>query len=91
MEPGRILDTLKSFTTALTNNYSSMLGGQPENRLKDPVQELLRTAGATMGFNVSSATETQVQGTGRLDIAVGIGGLISGYVELKSCGAMLRG
>ncbi|MGB3633586.1 MAG: hypothetical protein WA982_06065 [Rubrobacteraceae bacterium] len=84
--PGSILDPLKSFAASLTKTYSSTLGGQPEDQLKGPVQDLLRAAGSTMNFDVSSATETAVQGAGRPDVAVGIGDLTCGYVELKAPG-----
>ena len=86
MTPGSIFDVLQDSAASLTKTYSSMLGGQPEDQLKGPVQELLRAVGATMNFDVSSATETAVQGAGRPDIAVGIGGLTGGYVELKAPG-----
>ena len=84
MAPGSILDPLQDFAASLTKTYSSTLRGQPEDQLKGPVQELLRAAGAALGFDVSSVTESRVQGVGRPDIAVGVGGLNCGYVELKA-------
>lgn len=61
-----------------------MLGGQPEDQLKAPVQELLREFGAMVGTGVVSATEAPISGVGRPDIAVGTNGLLGGYVELKA-------
>ncbi|CAN5843558.1 DNA methyltransferase [soil metagenome] len=63
-----------------------MLGGQPEDQLKGPLQDLLRDAGATLGFTVSSVTEAAVKGAGKPDVAAGVGGLTAGYVELKQPG-----
>ena len=40
-----ILEPLESFAASLTETYSSMLGGQPEDQLKGPAQELLRAPG----------------------------------------------
>ena len=63
-----------------------MLGGQPEDQLKAPVQELLREFGVMVGTGVVSATEAPISGVGRPDIAVGTNGLLGGYVELKAPG-----
>ena len=86
MVSGSVLDPLQDFAAALTKTYSSALKGQPEDQLKGPTQELLRAAGSALGFDVSSVTESMVQGAGKPDVAVGVGGLTSGYVELKKPG-----
>lgn len=64
-----------------------MLGEQPEDQLKAPVQELLREFGAMVGTGVVSATEAPISGVERPDIAVGKNGLLGGYMELKAPGS----
>ena len=78
MASGSILDPLQDFAAALTKTYSSALKGQPEDQLKGPTQNLLEAAGSALGFDVSSVTESMVQGAGKPDVAVGVGGLTSG-------------
>ncbi len=90
MAPGdkaSFFDSLQDFARSLSRSSSSMLGGQPEDQLKAPVQELLRKFGAMVGTGVVSATEAPISGVGRPDIAVGTNGLLGGYVELKAPGS----
>jgi N-6 DNA Methylase len=63
------------------------LGGQPEDQLKAPVAELLESFASTMGFSgVLTESEARVSGVGRPDLAVGVGRLLCGHVELKAPG-----
>ena len=59
----------------------------PEDQLKPPVAELLKVAGASFGANVETRTETHLpEYKVRPDIAIFVGRLICGYIELKAPG-----
>ena len=60
----------------------------PEDQLKSDVATLLVDAGAKYGLTVETRTETYLsEHKVRPDIAIYVGGLICGYVELKAPGS----
>lgn len=60
----------------------------PEDQLKTPIEHLLKAVGTTLKKRVDAQTEAQLSKLGlRPDIAVYVGGLICGYIELKQPGA----
>jgi len=82
-----LLIPLENYANKLRDTYGSRLGGQPEDQLKAPVAELLESFASTMGFSgVLTESEARVSGVGRPDVAVGVGGMIRGHVELKAPG-----
>lgn len=59
----------------------------PEEQLKVPVASLLRATATALNIEaVSVYPEAPVEGVGRPDLAVLVGGLLAGYVELKAQG-----
>jgi hypothetical protein len=85
--PTTFSDQLQTFAQTLTDTFSNTLQGQPEEQLKGPVGQLLRCAGKDVGnADVSVKYESRVADVGRPDLAVGVGGLLCGHVELKAPG-----
>ena len=81
------ISLLKDFADGLKAKFSLPGTASPEDQLKAPVAELLKDAGAAFGLNVESQTETHLSGHKvRPDIAIYVGKLICGYIELKAPG-----
>ena len=81
------ISLLKDFADELKAKFSLPGTASPEDQLKAPVAELLKDAGAAFGLNVESQTETHLSGYKvRPDIAIYVGKLICGYIELKAPG-----
>ncbi len=78
------LDALRSFADALKSSYGSLVAAQQEDQLKGPTGGLLTRLGTEFGLNVLPRFEAPVQGVGRPDIALDVGGALCGYVELKA-------
>lgn len=84
--PG-LVDALRTFAARITENFATNVAAQPEDQLKAPIQDLLRTAGTLFGIAVVPRTEAQVADLqGRPDIGVAVGGLLRGFIELKAPG-----
>ena len=82
------ISILHQFADSLQAKFSLIGTASPEDQLKSPVAELMRTAGADYGLNVESRTETHLtQYKVRPDIAIHVDKLICGYIELKAPGA----
>lgn len=79
-------EVLRSYAVALTRKYQAQVKGQPEDQLKGPVQDVLEAFGKLLGLDVVAKTESPVAEVGRPDVAVGVGGPTTGYVELKAPG-----
>ena len=78
---------LESFGDALKAKFSLPGSASPEDQLKPVVADLLKSAGTDYGLTVDTRTETHLSDHKvRPDIAVYVGGLICGYVELKAPG-----
>ena len=78
---------LKGFADGLKAKFSLPGTASPEDQLKAPVAELLKDAAAAIGLNVESRTETHLtEHKVRPDIAIYVGKLICGYIELKAPG-----
>ena len=81
------IGVLKGFADELKAKFSLPGTASPEDQLKAPVAELLKDAAAAIGLNVESRTETHLtEHKVRPDIAIYVGKLICGYVELKAPG-----
>ncbi len=81
------LSTLEAFAAALKAKFSLPGSASPEDQLKPVIAKLLTSAGAAYGFTVESRTEAHLgEHKVRPDIAIYVGGLICGYVELKAPG-----
>lgn len=81
------LQTLETFAEALTAKFALPGSASPEDQLKPLVADLLKSAGAAYGKTVETRTETHLSDHKvRPDIAIYVGGLICGYIELKAPG-----
>jgi hypothetical protein len=81
------LSTLEAFAEALKTKFLLPGSASPEDQLKPVVADLLKSAGATYGLTIESRTETHLSDHKiRPDIAIYVGGLICGYIELKAPG-----
>lgn len=78
---------LETFADRLKAKFALPGSASPEDQLKPDVADLFRSAGAKYGLIVETRTETHLsEHKVRPDIAVYVGGLICGYVELKAPG-----
>lgn len=81
------LGELEAFADKLKAKFSLPGAASPEDQLKPVVADLLAGAGSTYGLSVETRTETHLADHKvRPDIAVYVGGLICGYIELKAPG-----
>jgi hypothetical protein len=79
--------SLEAFAEVLKSKFALPGAASPEDQLKGPVAQLTEVSGASFGFSMASRTETHLsEHKVRPDIAVYVGGLIGGYVELKAPG-----
>ena len=86
--PGRgLTGALSAYRTALNTPLPVGVPLWGEEQLKSPVSSLLRASARSMGIqDVSVYPEAPIEGVGRPDLGVVVGGLICGYVELKARG-----
>ena len=78
---------LETFADALKAKFSLPGRASPEDQLKPVAADLLKSAGAAYGLAVDTRTETHLSDHKvRPDIAIYVGGLICGYIELKAPG-----
>jgi hypothetical protein len=81
------LSTLETFAEALKGKFSLPGSASPEDQLKPVVADVFKVTGAAYGLTVETRTETHLsEHKVRPDIAIYVGGLICGYVELKQPG-----
>ncbi len=74
-----------AFASAVTAVFAVAAPAQPEDQLKAPTLDLLRAAGKAFGYTVAAVTEAYVSAlSARPDLGVTVGGLLTGYVELKA-------
>src|SRR4030065_527765 len=77
---------LATFANAVREKFSSVLVGQPEDQLKNPIENLVRSLGAQLGHTLNVVTEATAENIGRPDMAVAVGGTLAGHIELKKPG-----
>ncbi|WP_336056876.1 type I restriction enzyme HsdR N-terminal domain-containing protein [Nitratireductor sp. CH_MIT9313-5] len=79
------ISELESFADTLKVKFALPGTASPEDQLKSVVAELVKSAGTAYGLTVETRTETHLsEHKVRPDIAVYVGGLICGYIELKA-------
>ena len=82
------LSDLKSFAQSVKEKFTIADASSPEDQLKFPVTLLFEAVGDRFGLTVKTRTEAYLsEHKARPDIAVYVGGLICGYVELKAPGS----
>lgn len=77
---------LVTFANSVREKFSSVLVGQPEDQLKNPVENLVRSLGAQLGHTMNVITEATAEDIGRPDMAVVVDGALAGHIELKKPG-----
>src|SRR4051812_49039400 len=78
---------LGRFADSITENFAQAIAASPEDQLKAPTLTLLRAVGDLFSLRVVGRTEAHpIQVEGRPDIGVAVGGLLSGFIELKRPG-----
>ena len=81
------LGDLENFAGKLTAKFALPGAASPEDQLKPEVAALFVDTGTKYGLTVETRTETHLSGHKvRPDIAIYVGGLICGYIELKAPG-----
>jgi len=84
------IDPILSFTIAfaenLTEKFASTVIGQPEDQLKSPTEQLLKSIAKTLHRSLVAKTESAVSDIGRPDLGIALDGLLSGHIELKAPG-----
>ena len=83
-------DAAAQFADELAGKFAVDIGGQPEEPLKTPVGELLAALGRLTNRAVDYRPEVRVEDIGRPDLGITVGGLLTGYVELKAPGLGAR-
>lgn len=81
-----ISEHLVTFANAVREKFTSVLVGQPEDQLKNPIENLVRSLGAQFGRALNVVTEATAEDIGRPDMAVAVGGALAGHIELKKPG-----
>ena len=80
-----ILRSLRDFGQAVTRKMAQSEPGQPEEQLRSPFETLLRDCSVALGTPAECVGEPSLPDSlGRPDYAVHVGGLLTGYVELKA-------
>lgn len=78
---------LRRFAAAIQEKFASLLTGEPEDQLRSPFEQLLADCGGQLGQPVLAIGETLLlDGGGKPDFGVSVGGLLCGHVELKAPG-----
>ncbi|APV43840.1 hypothetical protein Dform_00485 [Dehalogenimonas formicexedens] len=77
---------LITFAAGVREKFASPLGGQPEDQLKNPVENLIRSLAFVLGHELNVVTEATAVDIGRPDMAVAVGGALTGHIELKKPG-----
>lgn len=81
------LSDLEAFAEALKAKFALPGAASPEDQLKPHVAKLFEDVGEQYGLKVETRTETHLsEHKVRPDIAIYVGGLICGYIELKAPG-----
>lgn len=81
------LSILQTFADVLKAKFALPGSSSPEDQLKAPVSAAIEAVGKAFDFQISSLTESHLATHKvRPDLAIYVGGLISGYIELKAPG-----
>ncbi|MDE0705325.1 MAG: N-6 DNA methylase [Rhodospirillaceae bacterium] len=81
------ISILEKFSDDLEAKFARLGAASPEDQLKQPVADLVKNAGDAVGLSVESRTEVHLpEHKVRPDVAILVGGLICGYIELKAPG-----
>lgn len=86
-----VSDLYSTLVKSVAQKFKTKIPGQPEDQLKAPVETLLLGLGKLNDISIVVKTESAVgEISGRPDMGVATGGLLSGHVELKAPGLGAR-
>jgi hypothetical protein len=75
------------FAKAVREKFSSIIVGHPEDQLKNPIENLVRSFGIQLGHTLNVVTESDIEEIGGTpDIEVAVDRAPTGYIELKKPG-----
>jgi hypothetical protein len=77
---------LVAFANSVCERFSSAVVGQPEDQLKNPVENLVRSLGPHLGHAANVVTEATVEGIGLPEVAVEVEGALIRHIELNKPG-----
>lgn len=76
-------DVVDAFARSLAAKSATI--GDPEANLRTPIVQFLEQTGSVMGFQVTPYDEVrELEGRTRLDWAIAVDGLLTGWVEVKN-------
>ena len=86
-DPTTLLADLRAFADAVAEKSATALPASVEEQLRAPFENLLAAAAAMLGIRATCTGEAALPSRlGRPDFAVSVGGVLTGYVELKAPG-----
>lgn len=83
-----MLEALRHFSISISEKFSVQVVGEPEDQIRAPFEQFIRSASESIGFkNVVAIGETLLANSGgRPDYGIAIDKLLCGHVELKAPG-----
>lgn len=88
MTANSLLSALHTYADAIAQKFSaSTVNAAPEDQLKTPIENLLRSVLPALQLHAGELnvlTEAQEKNIGRPDMGITLGGLPTGYIELKA-------
>ncbi len=88
---GDFAEIVERFASTIAENFRQLIEAQPEDQLKSPTGDLLGDVGRINRLDVRWRTEVHADDiSGRPDLGVTTGGLLTGHVELKRPGLGAR-
>ncbi len=77
-------EAIRAFADGVARNSQSTVHTKPEERLTDPVRELLHACGEVWSREVNSHPQVRAEGIGWPDLGLTVSNLLCGYIELKA-------
>jgi Type ISP C-terminal specificity domain/N-6 DNA Methylase len=82
-----IFERLETFAQAVKAKFSQHVGGEEEERLRQPFENFMEAAGLALGLPQKLVCSGEVHtGEGRPDYGINLDKLLTGYAELKAPG-----
>src|SRR5207245_3280222 len=80
-------EALRRFSAAVTDKMTQLVAGEPEEQLRGPFENLMRSVAHTLRWELVCTGETPLPAKlGRPDYAIHLNKLLAGYAELKAPG-----
>ncbi len=81
---------VREFASGVASAFSGPVQTKPEDRLNDPVRDLLKACGDIFERRTESHQQPRAEGVGWPDIGVNVNRSLCGYIELKAPGRGAR-